>query len=114
VQLTQSGFPDLVKGQEVSVTLEILEEALPLTGVVTSLSYKGGFPSVRVRFQVQEMDLAQQRRLVDMLFCRPGQWQRYDTPGELRSLWLLCRVLLKPRFLFNRNADVLAIGVAKG
>ncbi len=112
VQLTQAGFPEWVKGQEVSVTLEILEEALPLTGVVTSLSQKGGFPSVRVRFQ--EMDLAQQRRLVNMLFCRPGQWQRYDTPGELRSLWLLCRILLKPRFLFNRDADVLAIGVAKG
>jgi cellulose synthase (UDP-forming) len=111
VQLTQAGFPALARGAELPVTLEILEEALPLTGVVTQVGMDGGFPTVRVRFQA--MDLPQQRRLVEMLFCRPGQWQRYNSPGELRSLWLLVRILLKPRFLFDRGADVRAIALAK-
>ncbi len=88
-----------------------MEEDLPLKGVVTHSGVDEGFPSVRVQFQTVE--LAQQRRLVEMLFCRPGQWQRYNSPGELRSLWLLCRILLKPRVLFDRAAEVRAIAVAK-
>ena len=30
-----------------------------------------------------------------------GRWQNQQTPGEVRSFWLLLLALLKPRFLCN-------------
>ncbi|MGF1676667.1 MAG: hypothetical protein ACFCUV_23765, partial [Rivularia sp. (in: cyanobacteria)] len=57
--------------------------------------------------------LPQHRRLVEMLFCRPGQWKRRCTPNELQSFILLFKILLKPRILFDRKVDVSAIAVSK-
>ncbi|WP_260378438.1 hypothetical protein [Limnospira platensis] len=57
------------------------------------------------------MTVSQHRQLVEMLFCRPGQWQNLSTPGELRSLWLLLRVLLKPKLIFDRKPRITAIAV---
>ncbi len=111
VQLTQAGFPALGAGQELPVTLEILEDDLTLAAVVTRVGTDAGYPSLRLKFGPLATD--QQRKLVEMLFCRPGQWQRYNSPGELRSLFLLFQILLKPRVLFDRGADVRAIAVAK-
>lgn len=39
--------------------------------------------------------------------------RRNNTPGELSSLLLIFRILLKPRVLFDRNARVRAIAVSK-
>ncbi|MGA7933527.1 MAG: glycosyltransferase family 2 protein [Kovacikia sp.] len=41
----------------------------------------------------------QHHRLIEWLFCQPGQWQRQNTPGEFRMAGLLLRSLLRPRFL---------------
>lgn len=93
------------------VKLEIMEEQIKLSGKITATGFSGESPSVRVEFE--QVSLAQQRRLVEMLFCRPGQWKRWDTPGEFSSLLLLFRILLKPKFLFDRNREVSAIAVSK-
>ena len=79
------------------VTVEIPEEGLTLSGKITCTHRRDKFPRVRVMFE--QLSLPQQRRLVEMLFCRPGQWQRHQTPGELRSLWLLLKVFWKPLIL---------------
>ncbi len=84
-----------------AVTLEILEEELMLQGKITHTDSTGKFPKVRVRFE--QVSLPQYRRLVEMLFCRPGQWKRRQTPGELRSLWLLLKVLFRPLILLRRK-----------
>ncbi|MGK7874985.1 MAG: glycosyltransferase [Xenococcaceae cyanobacterium] len=97
VILNQS-FP-LIKGE--SVTLEILEEGIKLEGTIAKIGVARKSPTVRIMFE--QISLDQYRRLVEMLFCRPGRWKLQKTPGELRSLWLLLRVLLIPRVLFNRN-----------
>ncbi|MBE9167840.1 glycosyltransferase [Pleurocapsales cyanobacterium LEGE 06147] len=76
------------------VTLEIPEEGLTLPGKITHSERSGKFPRVRVMFE--PLSLSQHRRLVEILFCRPGQWTQRETPGELRSLWILLTVLLKP------------------
>lgn len=112
IALTQGGFPTLQPGESLPVTLDILEENLKLQGMAVSTGNCGEFPTVRVMFEA--VSLAQQRQLIEMLFCRPGQWKRRRTPNEWQSLLLLLRVLLRPRVLFERKRDVRAIAVAKG
>jgi len=112
VALTQAGFPILAMGETLPVSLEILEEDFQLQGVVVQTGMRDEFPTVRVLFET--VTLEQHRKLVTMLFCRPGQWKRRNSPGELRSLLLLFQILLKPRVLFDRAVDVRAIAITKG
>ena len=112
IALTQAGFPTLAPGERRPVSLEVMEVDLKLQGVVVRSGVKDEFPTVRVMFE--HLNLQQQRCLVEMLYCRPGQWKRRKTPGEFQSLLLLFKILLKPRILFDRNHDVRAIEVAKG
>jgi cellulose synthase (UDP-forming) len=109
VALTQTGFPEM--GENLNLNLEILEHHLSIAGQVTRTDFSADFPTVRILFQPPTLD--QQRQLVEMLFCRPGQWKRRQTPGEFQSLWILFRVLLRPKVLFDRNADVSAVSVAQ-
>jgi cellulose synthase (UDP-forming) len=66
-----------------------------------------------VQVQFQEVSLAQQRQLVELLFCRPGQWKSRRSPGELQSLWILLRTLFWPRALM-RQAPMKAVSVVPG
>ena len=69
------------------------------------------FPTVRIAFD--RLSISQHRRLIEMLYCRPGQWKGQETPGEWRSLWLLLRIALKPRSIFERNRQVRPIAVSQ-
>lgn len=111
VALTQAGFPLLAIGETIPVTLHLFEEDLTLRGVVTQTGTQHEFPTVRM--QLQGLTLAQHRQLVQILFCRPGQWKRRNSPGEWQSLLLLGRILLKPRVLFAPVVDVPVVNVAK-
>lgn len=111
VALTQAGLPPILPGEIFPLELEILENNLCLQGQAIRTGYSGEFPTVRIMFA--PLNLQQQRQLVEMLFCRPGQWKERNTPGELQSLLLLFRILLRPRVLFDRNADVSAVSVAQ-
>ena len=97
IALTQRGLPPLAPGEERSVTLVIAEAALSLPGKLIETSDQEDFPLAMVAFE--PLTMTQQRQLIEMLFCRPGQWKRWNSPGELRSLWILLRVLFQPRFL---------------
>lgn len=111
VALTQTGFPPAAQSESLSLTLEIMEEGLTLPGQVMRAGQQDEFSTVRIRFE--SASLEQQRRLVEVLFCRPGQWKSRCSPGELKSLLLLFRILLQPRVLFGRNADISPIPVAQ-
>lgn len=111
VALTQAGFPRLDLNETLPVKLEILENQLVLYGDAIRTGLEDEFPTVRVMFG--QLDLYQQRQLTEMLFCRPGQWKSRCTPNEFQSLWLLFRILLKPRVLFDRHVDVSAVSVAQ-
>jgi cellulose synthase (UDP-forming) len=92
-----------------SVELEIMEDNLQFSGQIVRTGFNGDFPTVRIAFDSLSID--QHRRLVEMLFCRPGQWKRHETPGELQSIWLLFKILFKPRFIFDRNREVKAMAI---
>jgi cellulose synthase (UDP-forming) len=109
VALTQNFMPNRV--EKMPVKLKIMEEELELTGQITSLSFVAEVPYLRVAFD--PVNLPEKRRLVEMLFCRPGQWKRQNTPGELRSLWLLLKALIKPKGLFNRKPKISAIAISQ-
>ena len=106
VTLTEAAIPEQL--EKLPLKLKIMEEGLELPGQITQISWAGEFPKVRVAFE--QLSLPKYRRLVEMLFCRPGQWKRRETPGELRSLWLLLRILLKPRVLFGQNTKRQGVG----
>ena len=112
VALTQSGFPKLAQGETIPVTMQLFEDDLTLQGVATRTGTRDEFATVRIKFMAMTME--QHRQLVQVLFCRPGQWKRRNSPGEFQSLLLLFRILLRPRVLVEQEVDVRAIAVAKG
>ncbi|MCU0524462.1 MAG: glycosyltransferase [Elainella sp. Prado103] len=111
VALTETGFPSLSPEAIVLIRLDILEYQLSIQGRAVQTGFSGEFPTVRILFD--SLQLSQQRQLIELLFCRPGQWKDRHTPGELQSLLLLFRILLRPRVLFDRNIDVSAVSVAQ-
>ena len=111
VAVTKLGLPTIANGETPTLTLEILEEGIVLQGQIIQTGVSGEFPTVQILFE--QVTLSQQRLLVEMLFCRPGQWKRQCTPGELQSLWLLLKILLRPRVLFDRNPKATAIAVSQ-
>ncbi len=104
-----------------AATLEIMEEEclIPVAKIelvrdklqLDSSFHAAGFPTLRIAFD--RLNISQNRCLIEMLYCRPGQWLRQETPGELRSLWLLLRIAFKPRAIFERNRPVRAIAVSQ-
>jgi cellulose synthase (UDP-forming) len=87
--------------------IELVRDKLPLDSSFRAAE----FPTVRIAFD--RLNISQHRCLIEMLYCRPGQWLRQETPGELRSLWLLLRIAFKPRAIFERNRPVRAIAVSQ-
>jgi cellulose synthase (UDP-forming) len=110
IELTQWGIPPLLEGQALKGELAIAEENLHLQGTLVNVDLSGNSP--RIRLQFDPLPLDQHRVLIETLFCRPGQWKRWDSPGELRSLCLLLKVLFQPRVL-TRKVDVKALPVAQ-
>ncbi|MGL5064160.1 MAG: glycosyltransferase [Microcoleus sp.] len=110
-----------------AVTLKIVEEGclIPVAKIEfigSECQLKSGFkdavelscvnlPAVRIAFD--RLNISQHRRLIEMLYCRPGQWLSQETPGEWYSLWLLLNIVLKPRSIFERNRRSRPIGVAQ-
>ena len=111
ISLTQAGIRKIIEGETIPVNISILEDGIDLSGKITTVETDSDFHKVQVRFDVPKLE--QERKLVSLLFCRPGQWKRKNTPGELYSLWLLGKILLKPKVLFDRNPKVNAINVAQ-
>ena len=111
IYLTQSGLPSIPQHTTIPVELTILENDLVLAAEITEIKSCTEFCKVQIRFKT--LSLTKQRQLVTMLFCRPGQWKTKNTPGELASLWLLCKILLRPKVLFDRNPQISAIKVAQ-
>ncbi|MGB3201903.1 MAG: glycosyltransferase [Nodosilinea sp.] len=114
IALTQRASPEHPLSVGMTVDLEIAEEAIALEGIITAISCKNNdkddFPQLRVQFG--PLAPASYRALVTALFCRPGQWKRWNSPGELRSIWLLVRVLVWPRRFSHRSPR--AVPVVKG
>ncbi|MBW4538455.1 MAG: glycosyltransferase [Myxacorys chilensis ATA2-1-KO14] len=94
-----------------AVQLDLLDDHLSLQGQIIHTGFENEFPTVQIRFDSLPLD--QERRFIELLFCRPGQWRSRCSPGELQSLWLLVQILLKPRVIFDRSTQIRTISVAQ-
>ncbi|WP_235107897.1 PilZ domain-containing protein [Acaryochloris sp. 'Moss Beach'] len=110
IALTQAGLPRHYFGE--SIQIEIQEENLCLQAVITQIQQReDDYPIVQLKFA--EVTTPQYRRLVEMLFCRPGQWKSPQAPGELQSLYLLVKSFFTPRILFDRQMKISPVEVSK-
>jgi cellulose synthase (UDP-forming) len=103
IALTQDVWPKVVPDHPLPITLKMVEEDLALDGQIVRTQLQGDELQAHVEFA--PLSLTQRRHLVEILFCRPGQWKRWNSPGELQSLWILLNMLIRPRFL-TRNFSV--------
>ncbi len=83
------------------IKINIIAEGLTLQGRVTRTCIQDS--SLRAIVKFPNLSIEQHRQLVQMLYCRPGQWQRRKCPGELQSVWILFRLLLRPLIFLNRK-----------
>lgn len=111
ISLTQVGINTLINQESIPVNLSILEENIQLSGSITTTDICDQFYTIHVDFT--PLNLVEERKLVILLFCRPGQWQSINSPRELYSIWLLFKILSKPKILFDRNPKINAISVAQ-
>jgi cellulose synthase (UDP-forming) len=95
--LSEEGAEILIN-QKVSlgkqIQLTAIAEEITLTGEVIQTKVEGQFTTARVKFN--NLTLPQQRSLVHLLYCRPGQWKVKKAPGELQSLGIILQILLRP------------------
>jgi len=103
-KLAEEGVEILIpktKNLAKDLTIEFLQEELKLQGYITRTYLQDNYLKLKVKFN--NLSLAQHRRLIEILYCHPGQWQRQSTPGELQSVWILLQVLLRPLHFWRHN-----------
>ncbi|NJL83869.1 MAG: hypothetical protein HC890_14710 [Chloroflexaceae bacterium] len=87
--------PEFVPGDR--VTLEIQSEEWPgtmqLPGEVLKFANQSD-----IDLKFGPLSGEQHRHLVELLFCRPGQWLRRQHPNELQTAIALVKQVLHPRF----------------
>jgi cellulose synthase (UDP-forming) len=76
------------------VSLVIMTAGLTLTGKVIHREIHRY--SSQFQLQFTNLSLQQQRQIIATLYCRPGQWQQRNSPGELQSIKIMLQVLLRP------------------
>jgi cellulose synthase (UDP-forming) len=81
------------------VMVELIPEILILSGKVTHSFTIDGALKAMIKFQ--NVTTEQHRELVEMLYCRPGQWEIRNTPNELQSALIMFKLLLRPLLFFN-------------
>ncbi|MEB3212014.1 MAG: glycosyltransferase [Leptolyngbyaceae bacterium] len=108
IALTRKTVPECCDSH---ASIELTDENLHFSGQIIEWNSSGEFPTCSIRFG--PMALAEQRRLIEILYCRPGQWKDRCSPGELQSLWLIFKILLRPRVLVERKIAIRPFAVSK-
>ncbi len=99
IKLQASSYIDINK----LVKLFINECGLTLEGKIVKVKKERENLILRIKFT--NLTLRQERNLIKLLYCRPQQWKSPTTPGELHSLWLLFKVLMRPlQFAYTKIA----------
>ena len=95
-----------------AMTLELVDEHCTLPSQLVKQRSEEGLPVLTLQFD--SLELTQQRRLTELLFCRPGQWQSRCSPNEVQSLWLILKSLIRPRFLTDRQVQPKPVILTRG
>lgn len=111
VVLTASSVENLAALSQHPAELTLLDEGLTLSGTLANCQPQGEAPTLKVFFD--HLTLPQERHLIELLFCRPGQWKSRCAPNELQSLWLILKTVLKPRIVFDRKTKIKPVWVSQ-
>lgn len=101
-KISEEGIEISLDGQvymPTEVMVELIPEVLILSGKVTRSNVNQDQLIAVVKFQ--NISIEQHRELVEMLYCRPGQWQVRQTPNEFQSAVILLKLLLRPLMFLN-------------
>lgn len=79
-----------------SLEVEFAQPHLKLLAQAISHGSAQAGPGIELRVMFAELGLPQYRKLVQLLFCQPGQWCWPKSQGELQTLWLLLKTLVRP------------------
>ncbi len=97
LQLSETGAEIYLPGvvdPDSTVSLEMLETELTFTGQVTHTEIHN--QSTKIQIQFTDLNLSQQRQIIETLYCRPGRWKKRHSPGELQSIWIILKVFFRP------------------
>ncbi len=100
-RIRTNALPDLVE-------IHFPENQLHLTAIPIALTQTSTQSILDLRFA--PMPLTEERKLIQMLFCRPGQWQSWKSPGEIRSIALLLNTLVNPQHLLRPVRKAIIVG----
>ena len=74
--------------------LKIVAGDITLTGNIVQTRLEKKSTIVSIRFS--NLTLPQHRSLIHALYCQPGRWKTRNAPGELQSIGILLKILLRP------------------
>ena len=84
------------------IILNLAAQDLTLEGTVIQTRLQNNSAIAKIQFR--HTSLVQQRKLVEMLYCSPGSWQKKQAPSELHSLLLIGQILMRPLLhLYDQN-----------
>jgi cellulose synthase (UDP-forming) len=95
VRLAKPNFSKTRSQPCMPAILHFPSEELSLKATILHVNHDKESPILTLGFDSLSTD--HHRRLIELLFCNPGQWQCLLAPGELRSIWLLLRSLFRSR-----------------
>ena len=90
--------------QGVDLNLVMDKYDLHLQGEVARIETKNGKAIVHIDFLPYWQE--QKRKIIEILYCRPGQWKMCKTPNEFMSLVWLVKAAMMPAFIFLKYRKV--------
>ncbi|ACB50354.1 UDP-glucose-beta-D-glucan glucosyltransferase [Crocosphaera subtropica ATCC 51142] len=79
------------------IKIKFLENDLIIAAVITDINSYQSDSQLIVTFP--DLSLLEERKLIALLYGNSDQWKPKKTPGELKSIWLMLKVLVRPHFL---------------
>jgi cellulose synthase (UDP-forming) len=104
VKISEKGAELRLKTQNLPQTtfeLVFTETALQLQAKALAQSPERDGSHLSLEFV--NLNLNQERQLIEFLFCQPGTWPYRQSPGELGSLGLILKSLLRPWQILRQN-----------
>ena len=89
LSLDQTVANKIIDLKKQSVSIEFIEDKIEILGKVCSIETIAELTKIQIMFE--DINLKQQRYLVETLFCNPKQWQRRKTPEDQVIIWLLIK-----------------------
>ncbi|MEB3160158.1 MAG: PilZ domain-containing protein, partial [Synechocystis sp.] len=114
VQLEDNLPWPLALGQWVDCEIQTHEwpGSLKVKATVINMAENSDHGSIKtIDLQFVAVTPPQYRHLVQLLFCRPGQWVRRSHPNEWQTLLVLAKGLWRPRFLGQDDPGMDAIPI---